>query len=149
MRLSKRTLVLLGVMVVAIAASIGAYAYFTTTGSGTGSATTGSSSAVTIYGSTASTLYPGTSSVENFTLDNPSPGHQYVTKIHFVNATGASITSGNCLAADYSMPDVTVNQDFPTGNGQTVTATGTVSYANNGDQDLCQGKTVTLNFTSS
>jgi len=47
------------------------------------------------------------------------------------------------------MPDVTVNQDFPNGNGQTVTATGTLTMANNGNQDACKGAPLTLNLTSS
>ena len=47
------------------------------------------------------------------------------------------------------MPDVTVNQTFPNGNGQTVTATGTLTMANTGvSQDACQGATLTLNLTS-
>ncbi len=39
-----------------------ALAYFTTSGSGTGNATVGSSSAVTLHATVSSNLYPGTSS---------------------------------------------------------------------------------------
>ena len=47
------------------------------------------------------------------------------------------------------MPDVAANQDFGPGNGQAVTAGGTLSMANTGvSQDACQGATLTLNLTS-
>ena len=68
----KRVLVPMGLVAVLVVAGA-AIAYFTTTGSGTGSATVGSSSAVTLHGTAATTLYPGTTSVVNFTVDNPSP----------------------------------------------------------------------------
>jgi hypothetical protein len=125
-----------------------AYAYFTTTGSGTATGSTGSSSAVTLHGTAATTLYPGTNSVVNFTVDNPSPGHQYVNTISLASV---SVDAGHstCVVADYTMPAVTVHQDYPTGNGQAVTATGTLSMANTAvSQDACQGATVTLHLTS-
>jgi hypothetical protein len=50
---------------------------------------------------------------------------------------------------DFTMPDVTVNQDIASGNAQSVTATGTLSMANNGDQDACQAAPLTLHLTSS
>jgi hypothetical protein len=47
------------------------------------------------------------------------------------------------------MPDVTVNQDFASGNGQSVTATGTLSMANtNSSQDGCKDAPLTLNLSS-
>ena len=81
-------------------------------------------------------------------MDNPSAGHQYVTTIHLDSVT----TDGGhaaCTMADFTMPDVTANQDFPNGNGQAVGATGTLTMANNGNQDACKGAPLTLNLTSS
>ena len=44
---------------------------------------------------------------------------------------------------------VTVNQTFPNGNGQAVTATGTLSMANTAqNQDACQGAPLTLHLPS-
>jgi hypothetical protein len=126
-----------------------AYAYFTTTGTGTGSGSTGSSSAVTLHGTAATTLYPGTSSVVNFTVDNPSPGHQYVNTIHLVSVAADSSHSA-CVVADYGMPDVVAHQDIA-GNatGAAITATGTLSMANTAvSQDACQGATLTLTLSS-
>ena len=83
MRLKKRTLVLLGVMVVAIAASIGAYAYFTTGGSGTGTATVGDSTDFVITSTTIGpALTPGGAKQEvHFTVYNPSSGTQVIHTI--------------------------------------------------------------------
>src|SRR6478672_11175487 len=92
--LTTRKLVLLTAAVVAIAAGTGAYAYFTTTGSGSGSATVGTSSAVTIHGTTTTTLYPGTSTEVDFTIDNPSSGQQYVAKIKLDSVTTDAGHSG-------------------------------------------------------
>src|SRR5947209_8666436 len=86
-----------------------AVAYFTTTGSGTGTATVGSSSAVTLHGTAASTLYPGTSSSVSFTVDNPSPGAQRVAKIHLASVT-TDAAHNTCDTTAFTMPDVTVNQ---------------------------------------
>src|SRR4051794_2512044 len=112
-----------------VAIGVAAYAYFTTTGSGTGSATVGSSSAVTLHGTVSGSLYPGTSSTVSFTVDNPSPGSQRVSQIQLASVTTDAGHSG-CNMADFSMPNVTVNQVFPNGNGQSVPATGTLTMAN-------------------
>jgi hypothetical protein len=61
---------LAGVCILAIAA--GAYAYFTTTGSGTVTATVGSSSAVTLKGTVTGNLYPGSSSPVALTVTPPA-----------------------------------------------------------------------------
>lgn len=143
----KRVLISLAVVSLLVVAAA-AIAYFTTTGSGTGTATVGSSSAVTLHGTTATTLYPGTSSTVSLTVDNPSSGTQRVGTIHLASVSTDAGHSG-CTVADFTMPDVLVNQSFPNGNGQAVTATGTLSMANTGvSQDACQGAPLTLNLTS-
>ena len=101
-----------------------------------------------LRGTAASTLYPGTTSAVNFTVDNPSAGHQYVATIHLVSVTTDAGHSG-CVTSDFTMPDVTVNQDFASGNAQSVTATGTLSMANtNSSQDGCKDAPLTLNLSS-
>jgi hypothetical protein len=141
--------VILGLAVAGIAV-----AYFTSTGSGTGTATVGASSNLTLHGTVAGSLYPGASSTVNFTLDNPSSGSEYLNTIHLESVTpdaghsGCStvITGGN---PDFTMPDVSANQSFPHGNGQAVTATGTLTMHETGvNQNACQGATLTLNLTS-
>lgn len=143
----QRTLAAFGAAVSVIAVGI-AIAYFSATGSGTGSATVGSGSTVTIHGATASTLYPGTGSTVNFTVDNPSAGSQRVNAIQLGSVTTDAGHSA-CVMTDFTMPNVTVNQTFPNGNGQAVTATGTLTMANTAlNQDACQGAPLTLHLTS-
>ncbi|MGB7588895.1 MAG: hypothetical protein WBM00_09335 [Solirubrobacterales bacterium] len=143
----RRALIALGAAGAVVAVSV-AIAYFSATGSGTGSATVGTSSAVTIHGTTATSLFPGTSSTVSFTVDNPSTGSQRVNAIQLESVTTDAGHSA-CVTSDFTMPNVTVNQVFPSGNGQAVTATGTLSMANTAlNQDACQGAPLTLHLTS-
>lgn len=172
----KRVRLSLGLLLL-LALAGGAVAYFTATGSGTGSASVGTVTvpSFVIHPTSASTLYPGTSSTVSFKVDNPSPGHQYMSTIHLASVkacnpgawngtncgtggtevacetveTGASDTNTD----DFWMPDVTVDTDFASGNGQTVTPTsGTPTLTMNdlnSSQNACEGANLTLNFTSS
>jgi hypothetical protein len=155
-RLILRKMVLIPIgIVVAVAVAGVALAYFTNLGAGTGTATVGSASSVTLHGAVATSLFPGSSATVTFTVDNPSLGAEFVNTIHLASITpdaghsGCStvITGGN---PDFTMADVTANQSFPPGNGQAVTATGTLTMHETGvNQDACQGATLTLNLTSS
>jgi hypothetical protein len=147
-----KRMILVGIAALAVTGV--AVAYFTSEGSGTGTATIGSSSNVTLHGTVTGSLYPGGSSTVSFTVDNPSPASELVNKIHLASITpdaghgGCStvITGGS---PDFTMPDVTANQNVPSGNGQALTATGTLSMNETGvNQDACQGATLTLNLTS-
>jgi hypothetical protein len=89
---AKKGLTLLAALSVAAVAVIAAYAYFTANGSGSGTATVGTSSAVTLHGSTTGTLYPGTTVSVSFTVDNPSTGHQQLGTVYLAGVkacTGA------------------------------------------------------------
>lgn len=123
MHMSHKLKVGLGATVAAVAISGAAFAYFTTTGDGTGSGTTGASSALVIHGTAATTLYPAASSTVTFTVDNPSPGHQYVNTISLASVTtDAAHTTAGC---------------------------GTITMANTAvSQDACQGAPLTLHLTS-
>lgn len=149
----RRALIALGCTCALAVAGV-ALAYFTSSGSGTATATVGSSSSVTLHGTVPSSLYPGTSSPVSFTVDNPSSGSQRVGTITLSSVTvdaghstcSTTISGGN---PDFSMPAVAVNKVFPTGNGQSVTATGTLTMNETGvSQDACQGATVTLHLTN-
>ena len=131
-----------------------AYAFFTSSGTGTGTASVGSSSAVTLHATVTGSLYPGSSSPVTFTVDNPSSGDQRVGTISLQSVTpdaghstcSTTVSGGN---PDFTMSNVTVNQTFPSGNGQSVTPTGTLTMNDTGvNQDACQGATLTLHLTS-
>jgi hypothetical protein len=159
--------------VAAIAAAGFAIAYFTTSGSGSGSATVGTSSALTLHGTISTTLYPGISSPVSFTVDNPSSGHQqlgtiHLSAIHACTGAGSSWNGTACsnsgteatgcedfsntassTTKDFSMADVVENQDVASGNGTTVTNNGTLLMNDlNSSQDSCKSANLTLSFTS-
>jgi hypothetical protein len=168
--LRKRNLLIVAALVVGVAA-VGGYAYFSGSGTGTATATVGTSSSVTLHGASASTLYPGTSSTVSFTVDNPSSGHQIVGTIHLASvvACDTAFVSGACPSGDeittcesinngsgsnggtnnFYMADVVANQDFATGSGQAVTATGMLTMNNlASSQDTCKNANLLLNLTS-
>jgi hypothetical protein len=148
MRFSRKIKVALGATVASVAIAGAAFAYFTTTGAGTGTGSTGTSTALVIHGTAATPLYPGTSSTVNFTVDNPSPGHQLVNTITLTGVTTDSAHVG-CVVADYTMPVVTSGQDVGNGSGIAITATGTLTMASTGvSQDLCKTAPLTLVLTS-
>lgn len=149
----KRVLTVLG-CACAIGVTGAAIGYFTSSGSGTGSASVGSSSAVTLHASISSSLYPGSSSPVTFTVDNPSDG---VQRVGTVSLSSISVDSGHSSCSttlgggnpDFSMAAVPVNQVFPPGDGQSVSATGTLAMNETGtNQDGCQGATLTLHLTN-
>lgn len=149
----KRVFVALGCTIAVAAAGI-ALAYFTSSGSGTGSASVGSSLAVTLHASITGDLYPGSSSPVSFTVDNPSKG---VQRVGTVSLASISVDSGHSSCSttltggnpDFSMAAAPVNQVFPPGNGQSVSATGTLAMNETGvNQDACQGATLTLHLTN-
>jgi hypothetical protein len=152
-RITKRGVATVFTAALVVVVASGAYAYFSTNGSGTGTASVGSSAAVTLHATVGGSLYPGTSSPVSFTVDNPSAGAQRVGTITLSSITvdaghsecSTVITGGN---PDFTMPAVTVNHSFPTGNGQAVTPNGTLTMNDTGvSQDKCQGATLTLHLT--
>jgi hypothetical protein len=172
-RFARKRTVVAGTVAVLLTAGA-AVAYFSTTGSGTGTATVGTSSALTLHGTSASTLYPGVSSTVSFTVDNPSSGHQQLGTVHLASVkacvgassswNGSSCSNSGTEAttcesvetgssdgntANFWMPDVVSNQDFGNGNGQSVTATGSLKMNDlASNQDACKNANLTLNFTS-
>jgi hypothetical protein len=169
----KKLVAVLGLFAV-LATAGAAVAYFTATGSGTVTAGVGTSSVFTLHGTSASTLYPGSSSTVSFTVDNTSSAHQLLGTIHLASVkacvgsgsswngtmctnsgteattcesveTGASDTN----TANFWMADVPVAADFGPGTGQTVTPTGTLKMNDlSSNQNACENANLTLNLTS-
>jgi hypothetical protein len=170
---NRRNLVaVLGVAGLALAGI--AYAYFSASGSGTGTATVGTSSAVTLHGSTSGSLYPGASTTVTFTADNPSSGKVELGTIQLASVkacvgAGSSWTGSACSnsgteatacesietgatdtnTANFWMANVPVNAEVPSGNGQSITPTGTLKMNDlSSSQDACKNANLTLNLTS-
>ncbi len=165
----RKVLGTLGVIGVVAMAGV-AYAYFSASGSGTGTATVGTSTALTLHGSTSGSLYPGTSTTVTFTADNSSGGKERVGTIHLASivacdqafsggtcASGHEITSCESVetgssdgnTANFWMPDVAANQEVASGSAQSVTATGSLMMNDlSTSQDPCKNANLLLNFTS-
>ena len=87
-----KTIAVLAVVLVAALAAIGGWAYFSANGSGSGTATVGTSSNLVLHGSTVGTLYPGSNVSLSFTVDNPGGGTERLGTIYLAGVkacTGA------------------------------------------------------------
>lgn len=136
-KFSMRMRVLTAVVSVAALAAVGGYAYFTANGSGSGTATVGDASAITLDATITGTLYPdGAAADVDVLVQNPGAGSQFVDTITidsvevdtasgtYTGASGAqqTIWDGcevsssnqpyNALTNDvaFSMADVSVNE---------------------------------------
>ena len=134
-----------------------AAAYFTTSGSGTGSAVTGSSTGplvITQTGVVPPLLPGGPTQTINYSVNNTSAGNQFVGP---VTVTVTAVTTGSivgdeaCTTAMYvTTPGATLGVIAP---GATVTGTATIKMLDDGKiQDNCQaantGGKLTLGFTA-
>jgi hypothetical protein len=148
---TKKRAVILGV-VAAMAFSAAAVAYFTTGGSGTGSATVGTSSTALItQTNTLAALYPTTSQAVNLDINNTGSGSQFVNAVHLDSITAdaghssCDVSSSGANAA-FTMADVTVNETLAA--GATTSKFGSLAMNDTGvSQDSCQGATLTLHFS--
>ena len=141
---SPKGLVLLAIMVAAVVTAVGAYAYFSSTGTGTGSATVGSSVTVNLSSDAVSGLYPGGVDVPvTVHVANPGNGNEYVATI-----SGTVADNGACQGSWFQVDPVTYNHDV-THNASGPDATTAVRMLDsNTNQDACQGKTLTINWSS-
>ncbi|MDQ1689095.1 MAG: hypothetical protein QOK42_2070 [Frankiaceae bacterium] len=149
---SKKLIAAVAGTAAAVALSGVAYAYWTTTGAGTGTVTNASSNGtVTLHASWPTTaLFPGGSQSVSFTADNGGATDLYVGTIHLASV---SVDAGHatCVVGDFTMPDVVSNTPVIHGaSGQAIAGTGTLSFANNAttSQDTCKGADITLHLTS-
>ncbi len=148
-RRKKRAILVAVVAAFALIAAIGGYAYWTTTGSGTGSSTAGTTTAITLHASFTTGIFPGGTKSVSFTADSTNPGSVRVGTVHLASVSFDGGHSG-CSAADFTMPDVVENFEIPNGSGTALPNNGTLSFADTAsNQDACQGATITLNLTSS
>jgi hypothetical protein len=143
-RYSKRTWVAI-VAVLAIAMSaIGAFAYFTAAGSGSGNATVGAATGVVITSDVNGTdLYPGGGDESvDVHVNNPGSGQQFVNDV-----SGTVADNGGCLGSWFQVDTIDLNANIAPGD--TVDTTTAVRMTDDGtNQDACQNKSLTINWTS-
>jgi len=145
-----------GLVVVAVlAGTVGAIAYWTAGGSGSGSASVaGAQTALTVNQTTVLTpMYPGDSAQTiSGDFDNTNSGPSYVGT---VTASIASVTkavgapAGTCDATDFTLANaaMTVNAEVPVGSGTGAWTGATIKFNTKAsNQDACKGATVGLSY---
>jgi hypothetical protein len=135
-----------------------AFAYWTQGGTGSGTATTGNVTAVTVnQTSTISGLAPGgAAQTLSGNFNNPNNGPVYVTS---VTASISSVTkavgapSGTCDATDYTLTGATmaVGAEVASGTGKGAWTGATLAFNDKPavNQDACKGATVNLSYSAS
>jgi hypothetical protein len=155
LKFTRKKMVAAGIVVVALAGSMVAYAYWTAGGSGTGSATTGTNSAITaVQTSVVTAMAPGdTAQTLSGTFNDPNTGPVYVATI---TASIASVVkdsnapSGSCDASDYTLANATMTINAEVLANDTSTWTGATIKFNDKpttNQDGCKNATVNLAYT--
>ncbi len=130
------------------AAAIGgaAFAYFTSTGSGSGTAPVNSTSPWVLSSGPISGFGPGTGT-QNIvgTATNSLSQKEFIGT---VTPTVSSTSNPGCTAADFTLTNGVINAD--TVSGASGLNFGTITFNDRAgvNQDACQGVTVTLSFTS-
>ena len=134
----------------------GAYAYWTMSGAGAGTAQTATPAAITVTQSAAASgLFPGGPSASlSGKFDNSNDGPVYV---HQVNATIGEIAGPNvdgppaCTADDFELTGfpVTIDASVPAGTAQGSWSGASIKLVNtSADQGACKDATVNLVYTS-
>jgi hypothetical protein len=149
-RLNRKTKIVAVALLITASASGVAYAYWTGAGSGSATATAASGGTVSITGTTAAGLAPGTSRTISFTATNSTDA---AIKIGTISDTAIDSNIAGCdtLIADFSMADVAADQIIPANTtNHPVTATGSLVYAYSAtvNQDACKGAVITLTLTA-
>jgi hypothetical protein len=146
-RFATKRLLLLGVVtVVAGMAAFGAYAYWTASGTGAGTASVGTDNGVNIVVTdTGAALYPGGSATITFHVQNNSGSSSVMVGKVVQDGPVTGLPVG-CSAADFSFADVTLNESVAaSGNG--ADHTGTLSMANSAsNQDACKNASPVLHL---
>jgi hypothetical protein len=146
---TKRTALLAAGAAVVVASGGVAYAYWTNSGSGTGSAATGSNSPITVVQtSTVSGLAPGLPAQSlSGTFDNGNASPVYV---HSVTVTVDGTDKAGCDASNYAVVQpALVDAEVQPGAAQGSWAGGSIVFVNKAtNQDACKSATVHLSYSS-
>ena len=143
-------------LLVLLAITAGAIAYWSIGGSGTGTGEAGDVSAVTVNQVTdLDPMYPGdTAQTISGTFDNPNAGPVYIST---VTASIASVTkasgapAGTCDETDFTLASaaMTVATQIPAGDDQGAWTGATIKFNNKAsNQDACKGATVNLSYAA-
>jgi hypothetical protein len=149
-RFMSRKVVTVVTVIGVLAIAGAAFAYWTGTGGGSGTASVGTSGSVVVTATVAPGISPGTSEPVTFAAANASSSGIFVSNLHLASVT-ADAGHASCVTTDFTMADVTEADEVLAGaTAQALSTDGTLVYADTGvSQDTCQGATLTLTLTSS
>jgi len=157
----KRAAAILAAGVIGLATAGGAYAYWTSLGGGTGtaSAKAGSTSALQVTGNVANAMFPGdteqtvTATVKNVGTENYKP--QAVKAYVTTNKTGCDgsdflLNGAAAPTTSDAATDITLTS-VDLAPGATTTGTFTMQFNNKLDtnQNACKGASVTITYVAS
>ena len=154
---NKRSRAIVFGLVAAIVVAGAAIAFWTSSGTGSGTATVGTDSGLPISAVTfGNTLYPGGKSPVSFTITNSSANSaitvaQVVADTSF-GTNGITGLPGGCNPADFSFPNYAVNQSIPasgTLNVTVATASGLALSNTAVNQDACKNASPVLHLKAS
>ena len=154
---SKRSRAIVVGVVAALVVAGAAIAFWTSSGTGSGTASVGTDSGLPISAVTfGNTLYPGGKSPVSFTITNSSANSaitvaQVAADTSF-GTNGITGLPGGCSAADFTFPTFTVNQSIPASGtlNLTVPTAGGLALANTAvNQDACKGASPVLHLKAS
>jgi len=148
-KFTKKRVVVSTLVVLALAGSGIAVAYWTASGTGSIAATASSGGTITLSGSVVSGIAPGLSKAVSFTASNATSS---AITVGNVSLTGVTVDAGHssCDVADFSMATVTENQSVAAGaSNVALSVGGSFAMANTAvNQDACKGATLTLALSS-
>jgi hypothetical protein len=152
--MKKSRFVALAVLALALAMGGIAFAYWTQGGSGSGGATAGTTSAITVNQTgTPTGLYPGGPAVPlsgTFTNPNSHPVHisSVTAVVHTFSSSLVDNTKPACTQADFVVGGSSGANVVPAGTGGSWTGL-TISLADGvANQDNCKGVSITLDYTA-
>jgi len=145
MNISPKRIVVGAVVAVLLSGVVGAYAFWTTGGSGSGTATAGTTTNnLTIASSSVTGVTPGSSTPVTVTVTNPNSYSVHVDTVSTVITT----SNPSCLPADFTFPAKVMNTTIAALGG-TASFTQPLVFADTAvSQDLCKGATITLAYSS-
>ncbi len=151
-KISKKKQLLAGIATIALIVVGGsAFAFWTSIGSGTGSAGTGTTSNIVVnQTSSVAGLAPGLAAQTlSGNFDNPNTSPTYVTA---VTATVTATDKTGCTASDYTIAGTAlVGAEVQTGSAVGAWSGLTIQFNNKPgtNQDACKNAVVTISYTAS
>lgn len=147
-RLSRKKKIAIVAAVIVLAGSGAAFAYWTTTGSGTGTADNATSNGtLTLHATFDNGMTPGSSRTVTYTADNAGSSSLFVATI----TPTVSIDAGHsgCAPTNFTISPTASNTRVAAGATAVAAGTGTLQFLDTDqNQDACKGATVTLTLAS-